>query len=217
MQNNDILTIEEVAAYLRVSERTVYEWAQKGDIPCGKLGAAWRFKRSEIENWVDRRLSGKPRPVTVPTSVAIDSVLTQERTVILRHRNKTDILNELITVLASAPQMCDREQLAESIFRREAILSTAVGSGVAVPHVRMENVKKLVMVVGISREGITDYQTIDGVPVHVVCMIAAVPSRHEQYLRLLAAISGKLQDEQLRNELIAAQDAVAVYKILTGL
>ena len=47
---DDILTIEEVANYLRVSERTVYDWAQKGEIPSGKIGTVWRFKKSEIES-----------------------------------------------------------------------------------------------------------------------------------------------------------------------
>ena len=50
---DDILTIEEVAKYLRVSERTVYDWAQKGEIPSGKIGTVWRFKKSEIEKWVN--------------------------------------------------------------------------------------------------------------------------------------------------------------------
>ena len=50
---DDILTIEEVAKYLRVSERTVYDWAQKGEIPSGKIGTVWRFKKSEIETWVN--------------------------------------------------------------------------------------------------------------------------------------------------------------------
>ena len=45
---DDILTIEEVAKYLRVSERTVYDWAQKGEIPSGKIGTVWRFKKSEV-------------------------------------------------------------------------------------------------------------------------------------------------------------------------
>ena len=49
----EILTIEEVARYLRVSERTVYDWAQKGKIPAGKLGFSWRFKRSDIQRWAD--------------------------------------------------------------------------------------------------------------------------------------------------------------------
>ena len=47
---SEILTIEEVARYLRVSERTVYEWAQKGEIPAGKIGTVWRFKKDDIES-----------------------------------------------------------------------------------------------------------------------------------------------------------------------
>ena len=54
---DDILTIEEVAKYLRVSERTVYDWAQKGEIPSGKIGTVWRFKKGDIERWVNERLS----------------------------------------------------------------------------------------------------------------------------------------------------------------
>ena len=49
-----ILTIEEVANYLRVSDRTVYDWAQRGEIPAGKIGTVWRFKKSEVEQWVNR-------------------------------------------------------------------------------------------------------------------------------------------------------------------
>ena len=59
---HEIMTIEEVAEYLRVSERTVYDWAQKGDLPGGKLGTTWRFKREDVENWVDSRLSKKSAP-----------------------------------------------------------------------------------------------------------------------------------------------------------
>lgn len=44
---DDILTIEEVAKYLRVSERTVYDWAQKGEISSGKIGTVWRFKKQK--------------------------------------------------------------------------------------------------------------------------------------------------------------------------
>ena len=49
----DILTIEEVAKYLRVSERTVYDWAQKGEIPSGKIGTVWRFRKADIERWIN--------------------------------------------------------------------------------------------------------------------------------------------------------------------
>ena len=65
--DDDILTIEEVAKYLRVSERTVYDWAQKGEIPSGKIGTVWRFKKSEIEKWVNDRLSSGARQNTPAT------------------------------------------------------------------------------------------------------------------------------------------------------
>ncbi|WP_158908602.1 helix-turn-helix domain-containing protein, partial [Rectinema subterraneum] len=73
--DDDILTIEEVAKYLRVSERTVYDWAQKGEIPSGKIGTVWRFKKSEIERWVNERLSSN-RPVALISSVRIQNIIS---------------------------------------------------------------------------------------------------------------------------------------------
>lgn len=48
-----LLTAVEVAAYLNVSRITIYDWAQKGKIPAFRLGHHWRFRRSEIERWLD--------------------------------------------------------------------------------------------------------------------------------------------------------------------
>jgi PTS system nitrogen regulatory IIA component len=52
---HEIMTLPEVAKHLGVSERTIYDWAQKGKIPAAKLGNAWRFKRSEINRWKETR------------------------------------------------------------------------------------------------------------------------------------------------------------------
>ena len=79
---HEIMTIEEVAAYLRVSERTVYDWAQKGDLPGGKLGTTWRFKRNDVENWVNSRLSsGSGTFITLGRTVAICGRWLDERIV----------------------------------------------------------------------------------------------------------------------------------------
>lgn len=51
--DGEILTLEEVAAYLKAGKRTVYRFAQNGDIPAFKLGGTWRFRRSELERWID--------------------------------------------------------------------------------------------------------------------------------------------------------------------
>ena len=57
--SDDILTIEEVAAYLRLKPQTIYTWAQEGKIPAAKLGNQWRFKRSMIDRWFDRHIDDK--------------------------------------------------------------------------------------------------------------------------------------------------------------
>ena len=49
----EIMTIEEVAQYLRVKKRTVYEWLKKGKIPAIKTVGQWRFKKSKIDAWLD--------------------------------------------------------------------------------------------------------------------------------------------------------------------
>lgn len=50
--SEQILTVKQVADYLRVNERTVYRMATAGKIPAFKVGASWRFKQTEIELWI---------------------------------------------------------------------------------------------------------------------------------------------------------------------
>jgi excisionase family DNA binding protein len=51
MDNDKIMTLEEVAEYLRVKPQTIYTWAQEKKIPAAKLGKEWRFKKSMIDKW----------------------------------------------------------------------------------------------------------------------------------------------------------------------
>ena len=54
-----ILTLDEVAAYLKAGKRTVYRLAQNGEIPGFKLGGTWRFRRSELDSWIAARINKK--------------------------------------------------------------------------------------------------------------------------------------------------------------
>jgi excisionase family DNA binding protein len=56
--HNEILTIDEVAEYLRLTPQTIYKWAQEKRIPAVKLGKEWRFRRSIIDRWFDDQLLG---------------------------------------------------------------------------------------------------------------------------------------------------------------
>ena len=59
IKNNDIMTLEEVADYLRLKPQTIYTWAQEKKIPAAKLGKEWRFKKSLIDKWFNQHIDNK--------------------------------------------------------------------------------------------------------------------------------------------------------------
>ncbi len=212
---DDILTIEEVAKYLRVSERTVYDWAQKGEIPSGKIGTVWRFKKSEIEKWVNERLSSGLKPAVSSNQIQVKNVLSPDRIIFLNHSTKHDALVELAENLATAPQVKSSGELTVEILKREELMSTAIGRGIAIPHVRLSSVTDLVMSVGISKCDIIDFQTIDDAPVRLLIMIAAAYNQHAYYLQTLSYFSSKIKNKELREALLNVTDPMEAYNLLT--
>jgi len=216
MVEDEILTIEEVAKYLRVSERTVYDWAQKGEIPSGKIGTVWRFKKSDIERWVNDRLSsGRFEPRVNP--VQVKSILSPERVLFLNHPAKRDTLLTLAKNLATAPQVKNSQELAIEILKREELMSTAIGMGIAIPHIRLLSVTDLVMSVGISSVGINDFNPLDEEPVRLVFMIAAAGNQHSYYLQTLSFLSARLRNRELRDALVKSKTPDEAYNQLASI
>ena len=211
---DDILTIEEVAKYLRVSERTVYDWAQKGEIPSGKIGTVWRFKKSEIEKWVNERLSSSGKSNDSEIVVQVKNILSPERIVFMNHQTKHDSLVRLAQNLATAPQVKDAKELEAEILKREELMSTSIGRGLAIPHVRLSSVTDLVMSVGISKCDIIGFQPVDEIPVRILFMIAAAYNQHSYYLKTLSIFSAKLKDASLREALLNSESPMDAYNLL---
>lgn len=212
---HEIMTIDEVAEYLRVSERTVYDWAQKGELPGGKLGTTWRFKRDEIENWVNSRIS-QPSPAKKMTKTAAGLVLAPERVLLLDQVTKEGVLIKLVDVLAATPMVKNRDKLLKGILEREKLMSTGIGFGVGVPHVRIDSVTDLVMAVAVSKQPVADYTSLDEAPVQIVCMLAARSDQHTKYIRMLSAISSRLKDLSSREKIIASNDPELICSLLVG-
>ena len=56
---HEILTLEEVARFLRLKPQTIYKWAQERRIPAVKLGKEWRFRKSILDRWLDQKIVGE--------------------------------------------------------------------------------------------------------------------------------------------------------------
>ena len=215
MSEDDILTIDEVAKYLRVSERTVYDWAQKGEIPSGKIGTVWRFKKTELERWVNERLSVN-RLTPHSGSIHLESILSPDRVVLLNFSAKRDALLALVDTISTSPQVKNKQELAQEILKREDLMSTAIGRGIAIPHIRLSSITDLVVSVGISQTDILDFQALDDEPVRLLFMIAAATSQHAYYLQTLSFFSSRLKNAELRNSLLTAKTPHEAYGVLVG-
>ncbi len=213
-QAAELMTVEDVAAYLRVAERTIYDWAQKGDIPCGKLGASWRFRRSDIDSWLETKFVDKSANKAAEP-VLPENILQEEMIKIYPEKiSKADLLTDMVELISSSENVQDKKELLEGIFQREELMSTGIGLGIAVPHVRIGSVKDIVMAVGVTKEPVDDYEAIDDKPVQIIFMIVANSDQHNKHLKLLSKIAEKFKDEALRKRLVAADLPIEIANIL---
>ncbi|MDR2602615.1 MAG: PTS sugar transporter subunit IIA [Spirochaetaceae bacterium] len=210
---NEILTLEEVASYLRLSERTVYEWAQHGEIPAGKLGAVWRFKKSEIEKWVNEKLS---LANTEDGLIDVQKILSTDRIVFFGETTKKEALLTLVENLSSSPCVKNKKELKEALLKREELMSCTIGSGIAIPHIRLSSVSNLTLSIGVSEQGIQDYHALDEEPVRLIFMIAAAYNQHAYYLQTLSFFSQALKKDDLRSSLITSKTSQEVYDKLNA-
>ncbi len=144
----------------------------------------------------------------------LNEFIDKDRVCILQGNKKKEVLLELIELISQQGEVHDIERLKDAIFYREKLMSTGIGLGIAVPHVRIEGVYHPIVAMGISHEGILDYESIDNQPVKIVVMIVAGKWQHKEYIKLLSLIVTKMKDDSLRGKLIRSRSPEEIYKIL---
>lgn len=141
--------------------------------------------------------------------------LAPERVVDLRSRTKAAALYEIVETLATAAEVKDRDKVLAAVLEREAVVSTGIGLGVAVPHAKIPEVADFLLAYGRSREGI-DFGSIDDRPVHHVVLIVGPPDRQPRYLQFLASVTLALKQPELRRDLELAPGPDELRRILTA-
>ncbi len=141
-------------------------------------------------------------------------ILSVERvTVGLSAAEKRGALEALARLFVEDDPRLDASEVLRVFEEREALASTGVGSGVAIPHGRLAGVERLVAAVGISREGV-DFDAIDGRPAHIFIAVLGPERQTGEHLKALARFSRVLRDEGTRARLLAADDARGALEVL---
>lgn len=131
----------------------------------------------------------------------------------LQSTTKPGIIRELATFLASRHPGIDAERLTRVLMEREALASTAIGEGVAIPHGKLGTVSGIIACVGRIRDGV-DFQSMDGQPTYLFFVLVAPESSTGAHLKALARISRIFKDPGFRARLLAAPDAEGMYGVI---
>ncbi|MDR1256250.1 MAG: helix-turn-helix domain-containing protein [Spirochaetaceae bacterium] len=210
-----IFTIDEAAKYLNVSVRTIYDWTQRGEIPAGKIGNIWHFKRESIDRWMHDRMSAsnssKKRFV-----MNTDAIILRERIALLKPDDKDTALAVLLDTLRNSPQVGDHAELSRAALAPKTLAGAAMGAGVAIPHVRLPSITNIAVSIGVSRTPVSGFLPLDGEPVRLVIMVAAGSSQSAVYMQTISYFNARLRSAKLRTSLINAKDESDVYRLLKG-
>ncbi len=122
-------------------------------------------------------------------------------------RSAIDRLGRLCCEAAAVPPE-DVPSVLAALYEREQVVSTGIGLGIAVPHVRHASASSAVLRVGRSKAGIP-FDSIDGQPVHVMFAILMPSGQHRRHVEVLGAIARALKDPARRASVFAAPDSVA--------
>lgn len=133
----------------------------------------------------------------------------------LQAKERDDAITELVDALVaagSAPKKL-RDALIESILTREKNGSTGFGKGVAVPHVKHDDLKTMSAAIGISQSGV-DFNALDKQPVYSIFLLLSPKSKPDEHLQAMETVFSNLQKDKFRSFLRQATTRDAVLELL---
>lgn len=133
----------------------------------------------------------------------------------MTNRSKKGAIESLVDLLYKQKLLSNKAEAVERVLEREGLLSTALGSGVAIPHARLEVGPRPVMAFGRHPDGLA-FDTPDGKAVHLIALVLWKPEQTGLFNRLFGGLVSKLADAQFRRVLMVARDGREMAKALSG-
>ncbi len=223
------MSLEEFAKHVGVDEREVRRLADRGKLPGNKLAGQWRFNRARVTEWLqqemhfldERRLiaiersmsKGADRAVDDRGMVVTDLIGLDGVEVAMPARTKASVLRELVKLADRTRLLYDGKKLLEAVEQREALCSTALPCGVAIPHPRQPmpyvSAEPLICVARLPR-GI-GFGAPDGELTRVFFLICCHTDRY--HLHVLARVM-RLLDEQTIEQILHADTREELLEVL---
>ena len=202
------LTVKDAARLLSVSEKSIYRWIKNGSIPAYQVSDQYRFNRAELLEWAtSHRLNVSPEifqepeggeslPPTLADALRAGGVHYR-----VGGTNREEVLRAVVDIM-NLPEEVDREFLYQVLLAREMLGSTAIGDGIAIPHVRNPVVLHLSrpLVALCFLENPIDFGAMDQRPVTTLFTLASPTVR--AHLHLLSRLGFVLRNSKFRRAVL---------------
>ena len=209
---------KQVASYLDMDLRELLKLASRGQIPCRKVAGTFRFRKSDVDQWVESQMShmGKERLEGIEKGTNVHHGFEENTLLIarmipagglavpLQARTRGSALRELVDLADRAGLVYSRSDLIGEVEKREEMCSTAMIPRVAIPHPRHPlpyDIEAGFVVVGLTSSGIP-FGAADGSLTRLFFMICCKDDR--THLHVLARLARMLHDRRTIDDLIDA-------------
>jgi nitrogen PTS system EIIA component len=201
------LTVKEAAKLFNVSEKTIYRWVEQKDLPAYRINKQFRFNQTELLEWaaacrtnISPELLREPDSGSIPLPDPVQALAGGGIYYRVAGTDRDSVLRSVVELLR-LPDHVDRDFLLQVLLAREALGSTGIGEGIAIPHARNP------IVLNVERPTITlcflenpvDFAALDGLPVTVLFTLINPTVR--AHLHLLSRLAFILNDKDFRDVL----------------
>ncbi|MFH1778141.1 MAG: PTS sugar transporter subunit IIA [Candidatus Omnitrophota bacterium] len=220
MKENPVLTTQELSKYLKLNQKTILRMAQSGELPGFKIANQWRFYLSALDEYLQNKI-GKSSTDDFSKLVSASDLMSLSRLVeqpyinmALKSETRDSLLYELTNIAQASGITSSSEEVFKQLQKREAMLSTAVGNGIAIPHPRNpsdELFNRPGVIIARSIKGI-EFLSPDQKKVHLFFMVCAPDVI--LHLRLLSKIAKLLKGKHVFKKFMTATSKDEIIKIL---
>ena len=131
----------------------------------------------------------------------------------LRAQTKREALVELVELLESAHGFQSQGEILDRVMRREAMMTTGIGNGVAIPHGKARSVDRMAAACAVAPEGL-EFESEDGLPVYLLVLFVSPENDTTLHVRMLANLSRLLKEESVRKSLREAKSIDSFISVL---
>ncbi len=142
--------------------------------------------------------------------------ISENRITFLKANTKEGVIEELVRISEEDGKVEDPSVIIDKLLKREEIVSTGIGFGVAIPHVKVAEIAEFFITIGIHKQGV-EWGSLDNKPAYLIFMIAGPANQQDKYLRLLAKLTLIIKNQERRKKLMDSatpQEVLNIFKDL---